>query len=138
MDVGRPRRDSKYLLPVPPEISSTRMGLNESREIARRRLQPPAPRSEAEGGDEKLLRHVASSSRREEMTTPMHWLDGGSLPCKFASSLEDGPVLVFHLPSFVCHMCWYSFLGLDLNIAIKGALMLRFSANAAIPQLLAE
>ena len=133
-DVNFPRRESKNLLMVPLEFSSTRMSLHESRE-RRGRFQPPAARSE---GDPKLVRHVASSSRSEETTIPMHWLGGGSLPPNSASSLEDGPVLVFHLLSFVCHMCWYSFAGLDLNDAIKGSLILRCSANAAIPQLLAE
>jgi hypothetical protein len=72
------------------------------------------------------------------MTTPTHWMAGGSLPPNSLSSREDGPKLVFHLLSFVCHMCWYSFAGLEINVAVKGSLISRFEANAAIPQLLAQ
>ena len=72
------------------------------------------------------------------MTAPMHWLSGGSLPANSLTSAEDGPVLVFHLLSFVCHICWYSFAGLDMNVAVKGSRISRFEAKAAIPQLLAQ
>ena len=113
------------------------MVLHESRDITRRRL--PQPGVEPEDGlerDPKLVCHVASSSRREEMTTPMHWFIGGSLPPNSFSSIEDGPVLVFHLLSFICHICWYSLVG--LNVAVRGSRISRFEANAAIPQLLAQ
>ena len=69
---------------------------------------------------------------------PMHWLACGSLPPNSLSSSEDGPVLVFHMPSFVCHICWYSFAGLEINIAVKGSRISRFEAKAAIPQLFAQ
>ena len=86
----------------------------------------------------KLACHVASSSRREEMTAPMHWLSSGSLPPNSLSSSEDGPMLVFHLLSFVCHICWYWFARLEINVAVKGSRVSSFEAKAAIPQLLAQ
>jgi hypothetical protein len=137
MSVDFPMKESSNLLF--PELS-TRMVLHESRDITRRRPQPP-PRSDGLERDSKLACHVASSSRREEMTTPMHWLSGGSLPPNSLSSREDGPVLVFHLLWFVCHMCWYSFAGLDMSdmsVAAKGSRTSFFEANVAIPQLLAQ
>ena len=120
-----------------PELSTRMVVLHESRDAIRLRRQLP-PRSDGLERDSKLACHVASSSRREERTAPMHWLSGGSLFPNSLSSSEDGPVLIFHLLSFVCHMCWYSFAGLDTNVAVKGSRISRFEAKAAIPQLLAQ
>jgi hypothetical protein len=71
------------------------------------------------------------------MTTPMHWLSGGSLPPNSLSSREDGPVVVFHMLSFVCHIWSYLFSGLEINVAVKCSRVSGFEAKAAIPQLLA-
>ena len=136
ISVDLPGIESSNLLVVPPQLSVTWM-IHESRGIPRcRRPRPAEDRLER---DPKLVCHVASSSRREEMTAPMHWFIGGSLPPSSFSSLEDGPVLVFHLLSFVCHLCWYWFAGLRINVAVdNGSWISRFEANVAIPQLLAQ
>jgi len=143
MSVGLARREANKPFVVFPELSWTGMLLNEDPPKRRRRFQLPSPRSTFEIGLErgpKLACHVASSSRKEEMTTPMHWLSGGSLPLArdSPSSSEEGPVLVFHLSSSVRHICSYSLAGLDEKVANKGSLISRFEANAAIPQLLAQ
>jgi len=130
ISVGLPTIESSNLLFL--ELS-TWMVLHESRDVTRRRREPP-PRLDALERDSKL----ASSSRREEMTTPMHWFSDGSLLPNSLSSREDGPVVVFHLLSFVCHMCWYSFAGSEINVAVKGSRVPCFEAKAAIPQLLAQ
>jgi hypothetical protein len=134
ISVGLPMMESSNLLI--PELSTRRV-LHESRDTIRLRRQPP-PRSDGLERDSKLACHVASSSRREEMTAPMHWFIGGSLPPNSLISSEDGPVLVFHLLSFVCHMCWYSFAELDMNVAVSGSRISCFEAKAAIPQLFAQ
>ena len=137
--VGLPRQESSNLL---PELSSMRMALHESHDITRHRLsQGPGPWSEPEGWfgrDPKLAFHVVSSSRREEMMTPMHWLSGSSLLPNSFSLPEDGPVLIFHLLLFIFHICWYSFPGLELNVVVMGSRISCFEANAAIPQLFAQ
>jgi len=82
LSVGLARREDSNPLVVLPELSWTGMVLNED-PTKRRRFQFPSPKSAFEiglKGGSKLACHVSSSSRREEMTTPMHWLSGGSLP----------------------------------------------------------
>ena len=142
VSVGPARKEASNPLVVIAELSRTWILLHEDRDTKRRRPpQFPDRRSGLEIGLEKkseLARHVASSSRREERTAPMHWLIGSSLPRDSRSSSDDGPVLVFHFSSLVCQLCSYSLAGLDENVAYIQSLMSFFEANAAIPQLLAQ